>query len=38
MSPTKFLRRALRAIAVSALAAIALAGAYTEAHRVPGQP
>jgi hypothetical protein len=33
-----FLRRILRVAATALLAAIALAGAYTESHRAPDQP
>jgi len=33
-----FLIRALAGLAIGALGAIAAAGAYTEATRVPGQP
>ena len=32
------LHRTATALAIGALAALALAGAYAEAHRVPGQP
>ena len=38
MKPMTFLRRILAAVAVGVLAALALAGGYTETHRVPGQP
>jgi len=38
MKPMTLLNRILAAIAVGGLAAVALAGAYTESHRVPGQP
>ena len=38
MKPMTFLNRIVAAIAVGVLAALALAGAYTESHRVPGQP
>jgi hypothetical protein len=31
-------RRILCALVIAALAGVALAGAYAEAHRVPGQP
>jgi hypothetical protein len=32
------IRRAIAAIAITALAAIAAAGIYAESHRVPDQP
>jgi hypothetical protein len=38
MSPVTLLRRILAAAAIVLLAAVALAGAYTEAHRAPDQP
>jgi hypothetical protein len=38
MKPIAVLTRILAGIAVGALAALALAGAYAESHRVPGQP
>jgi hypothetical protein len=38
MKPLNFLTRILAAVAAGVLAALALAGAYTESHRVPGQP
>jgi hypothetical protein len=34
----RFLTRALATLAIGALGALAAAGAYTEAHRVPDQP
>jgi len=38
MKPLTFLTRILAGIAVAVLAVLALAGAYAESHRVPGQP
>jgi hypothetical protein len=38
MKPMTFIRRGLGAAALAALAALALAGAYTETHRAPDQP
>jgi len=32
------LQRILAGVAIGAVAAVALAGAYAETHRVPGQP
>ena len=34
----KLLRRALRSCAIGAVGAVLAAAAYTETHRVPGQP
>ena len=38
MKPMTHLQRILTGVAIGAVAAVALAGAYAETHRVPGQP